>query len=84
MSVGINVIIKTEYLQETDKECLFEDEDVVLFDNDITLTDLVCELGLYKSKSQARQANRVGAIPQGWSEFKGNKKTPLFVWNPFL
>jgi hypothetical protein len=40
------------------------------------------ELGLYKSTSEARRANRVGDVPSGWTEMKGNKKTFIWIWNP--
>ncbi|CAL9991218.1 hypothetical protein VPHK567_0337 [Vibrio phage K567] len=76
-----NIIVNNGFVQVTDHATLFGDEEVIFVDP-MNLTDLVCSLGLYKSKSQARQAKRVGEIPPGYSEFKGNKKTPLYVWNP--
>ncbi|CAM0061813.1 hypothetical protein VPHF86_0259 [Vibrio phage F86] len=76
-----NIIVNNGFVQASDKETLFGDEDVMIVEP-MSLTDLVCQLGLFKSKSQARQSNRVGDIPSGYSEFKGNKKTPLYVWNP--
>ncbi|AGN30329.1 hypothetical protein VPFG_00332 [Vibrio phage nt-1] len=78
----MNIIVENGNIQPNDQKTLFGDEEVVRVPSTFTLTDLVCHLDLYKSKTQARQANRVGAIPDGWSVFKGNKKTPLYVWNP--
>ena len=79
-----NIIVKTRFFVESDKQTLFGDEEVMYVEPDTTLTDLVCNLGLFKSKSQARQAGRVGEIPEGWTVMKGNKKTPLYIWNPVL
>lgn len=76
-----NIIVNNGFVQATDQATLFGDEEVIIVEP-MSLTDLVCSLGLYKSKSQARQAKRIGEIPHGYSEFKGNKKTPLYVWNP--
>ncbi|AGB06956.1 hypothetical protein [Vibrio phage XZ1] len=78
----MNIIVENGNIQPNDQATLFADEEVVRVPSTFTLTDLVCHLGLYKSKSQARQAKRVGEIPHGYNEFKGNKKTPLYVWNP--
>ncbi|AAQ64353.1 hypothetical protein KVP40.0283 [Vibrio phage KVP40] len=78
----MNIIVENGNILPTDQATLFADEEVLRVPGTFNLTDLVCHLGLYKSKSQARQANRVGEIPTGYTEFKGNKKTPLYVWNP--
>lgn len=79
--MDINIIIQSENVHESDSALLFGDEPVVL-SRAKDLTDLVVELGLYKSKSQARAANRIGDLPTGWAELRGNKKTFLFLWNP--
>lgn len=76
-----NIIVNNGFVQDTDRVTLFGDEEVLVVEPQ-SLTDLVITLGLFSSKSQARKANRVGEIPTGYSEFKGNKKTPLYVWNP--
>ncbi|AUR86019.1 hypothetical protein NVP1081O_284 [Vibrio phage 1.081.O._10N.286.52.C2] len=78
----MNIIVDNGLIQANDQATLFGDEDVIHVESTVTLTELVCNLGLYKSKSQARQSGRVGSIPTGWSVFKGNKKTHLYVWNP--
>lgn len=75
-------VVTTENLLSGDIECLYEDEKVISISNILTLTDLVVELGLFKSKSQARKANRVGPLPRGWNVLKGNKKTFIYLWNP--
>jgi hypothetical protein len=77
----MNVVIKNSKWTKRDLRCLFGDEDVI-FSEANNITDLVVELKLFRSKSQARAAGRVGDIPLGWTEFKGNKTTTLWVWNP--
>lgn len=77
----MNVVISWSPYTHRDLEIVFPDEDVV-FVNSTNMTDLVCELGLYKSKSQARDAGRLGDIPTGYNQIKGNKKTTLYIWNP--
>lgn len=77
----MNIVIKNSCWTDRDIRCLFGDEPVIFSDAD-NITDLVVELGLYKSKSQARNAGRTGDIPKGWSEVKGNKITTLWIWNP--
>lgn len=84
----MNIVVKTQHLQPTDIPTLYGDTDNVVneeikyVDPTTTLTDLVYMLGLYKTKSEARRANRVGPIPTGWNVIKGNRKTPLYIWNP--
>ncbi|CAL9991826.1 hypothetical protein VPHD479_0329 [Vibrio phage D479] len=80
--MDINIVVDNEFVQPTDAPTLFDDVPLTIIPASFTMTDLVVELGLFKSKSQARKAGRVGPIPTGWSELKGNKKTFLFVWNP--
>lgn len=79
--MDINILLNNDNVQPQDLEYIFSNEptQTVVSEN---LTDLVCELGLFKSKSQARKAGRVGDIPVGYSEYKANKKTYLFIWNP--
>ena len=79
----MNVIVKTNHLLDTDKETLFGEEDVHYCYHGM-LPNLLVELGLYKSTSQARRSGRVGSIPKGWTEMKGNKRNKLWIWNPFL
>ena len=46
---------------------LFGEEDVITYVEDKTpMAELVVQLGLFKSKGQARKAGRVGDIPEGW------------------
>lgn len=77
----MNIVVSESTWTQRDISCLFGDESVIFTDAK-NLTDLVVDLGLYKSKSQARSAGRVGEIPKGWSEIKGNKTTTLWIWNP--
>lgn len=79
--MDINVIIQNGNVQTRDREILFQDEPVVVLEPQ-SLSNMLVALGVFKSNTQARQAGRIGDIPPGYSEFKGNKKVFLFVWNP--
>lgn len=77
----MNVVMSNSPYTHRDLELIFQGEDVV-FSSATNITDLVCELGLYKSKSQARSAGRVGEIPTGFTEYKANKTVTIWIWNP--
>ncbi|WVX87348.1 hypothetical protein EniLVp02_0009 [Vibrio phage EniLVp02] len=80
----INVIIQSGAVEPGDVELVFGSEPVKVIDRD-SVTDLpglLAELGLYKSRSEARRAGRTGDIPTGYTEMKGSKKCYLFIWNP--
>jgi len=78
-----NIIIQNEHLHQTDQEILFGDEDVHLTKT-TDLPNLLVELGIFKSTSEARRAGRTGEIAKGWtSEFKASKKYRIWIWNPF-
>lgn len=78
----MNIIVKNNFVQESDKEILFGDEEVTYIEPGILLPNMCVQLGLFKSTSQARNSGRTGEIPQGWTAMKGNKKTPIWIWNP--
>lgn len=48
----------------------------------MSLPDLMVKVKAYPSKSKAIQAGRSGEIPQGFTEFKANKKLTIWIWNP--
>ena len=77
----MNIVIQSSCWRQEDIPTLFEDEHVK-FSSCTALPSLMLELGLYKSTSEARRANRVGDVPSGWTEMKGNKKTFIWIWNP--
>ncbi|ATN93526.1 hypothetical protein [Pseudoalteromonas phage J2-1_QLiu-2017] len=76
-----NIVVSSSPWLHTDITTIFGDEEV-LFVPDTSLPTLLAELGIYKSTSKARQANRVGPIPKGYTEFKASKKKTLYIWNP--
>jgi len=79
----MNVIINNGFVQPTDQHILFEDENVVVVEEQFScLSQLLKHLGVYGSTSQARKAGRVGDIPSGWSLIKASKKVELCLWNP--
>lgn len=78
----MNIIIDNQYIKPYDKVTLFEEEEVLYLSDKLDLTDLVVELGLFSSKSQSRKSNRIGEVTKWWNVIKGNKKTPLYIWNP--
>jgi hypothetical protein len=80
----LNVIVDNGSILPSDKEILFEEEDVIVVPPDTTMFDLLVMLGSFPSKSQARKNWKAGGeIPIGWSEFfVGKKKRHLCIWNP--
>lgn len=76
-----NIIVDNGNVLESDVPILYKDEEV-LWVEPKPLPNLLAELGVYKSTSQARKANRVGEIPDGYTEYKASKKVKLFIWNP--
>jgi len=77
-----NIIVNSEFVQEHDRNILFGDEPVHFTDAK-DLPNLLVELKIFKSTSQARQANRKGSIPFGFTdEFKASKKSRIWIWNP--
>lgn len=77
----MNVIIWNEFVKTTDKETLFGDEPVI-FSKETELPNLLKEVGVYNSTSQARKAGRCGRVPDGWNVIKASKKVEMFIWNP--
>jgi len=77
-----NIIVNSSDWLESDIEILFEDE-AVHFTDRTDLPGLLVELGIFKSTSEARRANRQGPIPAGFTDgFKASKKRKLWIWNP--
>lgn len=78
----INVVIEGSDWKAEDMELIFTDEDFVLCKS-TEVPNLLVELGIYKSTSQARSAGRIGPVPTGFTEsFKASKKRTLCIWNP--
>lgn len=78
----MNIVISSSPYTEQDLKTLYCGEDIIYYDGVNELSVMLTQLGLYKSSSQARKANRYGPIPSGWTEFKGNKTTTVWIWNP--
>ena len=78
---NMNIIISSSKWLVSDIKTLFGNEKVT-FTLATEIPNLMVELGLYPSTSKARQANRKGTVPSGWTEMKGNKQTPIWIWNP--
>ena len=76
-----NVVVKDSPWLESDIKTVFEDEEVH-FTTSEDLPNLLREVGVYKSNSEARRNNRVGDIPSGYTELKASKKRRLYIWNP--
>lgn len=77
----MNIVVNQSPYTQDDLEIIFDCEEVKFVD-DIELSHLLCDLGVYKSRSMARRAKRFGAIPKGYTEYKASKKVTLFIWNP--
>lgn len=76
-----NVVVESSPWTTRDLELLFLDE-FVYFTKCTELPDLLVELGIYKSRSEARRAGRSGPISHGFIELKASKKKRLWIWNP--
>jgi len=77
-----NVVVKNSKWLESDLTTLFEDEEIH-FTEHTDIPSLLVELGIFKSKSQSRQAGRQGEIEKGFTDnFKASKKRKLWIWNP--
>lgn len=77
----MNIIIQNGNVQSNDAKCLFLDEPVINVQPQ-DIQSLLVSLGIYKSKSKALADGRSGLIPIGFTKFKANKKTTLWIWNP--
>lgn len=77
-----NIVVKNSPWTPRDIEILFGDEPDIHFTVAVDLPNLLVELGIYKSCSDARRAGRIGPIPPGWTELKASKKRRLWIWNP--
>lgn len=79
-----NVIVNGPNVREGDTALLFGDEPVH-FTNARDLPNLLKELGIFPSTSEARRAGRDGPIPAGFTDaFKASKIRKLWIWNPTL
>ena len=83
----MNIIVKSSCWKQEDIPLLYGDinsteiEDVIYVE-DIPIPNLLVNLGIFKSTSQARRAGRTGNIPKGWTQYKASRKTTLWIWNP--
>lgn len=77
----MNIVINQSPWTKRDLEIIYEDEEVIYCD-DCDLSTLMVKLGVYPSTTKARNANRVGQIPLGYTEYKASKKVMLYIWNP--
>ena len=81
---SLNILVLNGFVQESDRENIFSDEEVMAVSPLTSMIDLVVRIGAFPSKSQARK-NWKGAseIPDGFTEhFIGKKKRHLCIWNP--
>ena len=77
-----NVVIKSSTWTPRDIEILFGDEEVYFADS-TEYSQLMKELQVYESTTRAKKDGRFGQIPTGFTfEYKANKKTRLWIWNP--
>jgi hypothetical protein len=82
-----NIVVRSSPYTEKDLDLIFGDnegriEEEILFVEDVDLSVLVKDLGIYPSTTRARAAGRVGALPKGYTVIKASKTRFLFLWNP--
>lgn len=63
------------------KKYLFTGKEI-FFSKELRLPNLLKEIGFFKSTSEARQANFIGEVPEGWSEYRTNSGKYLSLFNP--
>lgn len=76
-----NVIVIQSKWELRDIPLLFDDQ-TIWFTQQTMLPNLLKELNIYPSTSDAIRAGRKGEIPKGWTELKASKKRNLWIWNP--
>lgn len=80
--IAENVIVNGPHVRPGDAELLFGDQPVH-FTDARDIPNLLKELGIFASTSEARRAGRDGPIPQGFTNaFKASKFRRLWIWNP--
>ena len=78
----MNVIVRSSKHEPGDPALLWEDEPWVFTDAK-TIPELLVELKVYQTRSEARRAGRDGPIPDGFTVFKASKKVPcMCIWSP--
>lgn len=82
MEIVENVIVNGPHVKDNDAELLFGDQPVH-FTSAKDLPNLLKELGIFPSTSEAKRAGRDGPIPKGFTDaFKASKIRKLWIWNP--
>lgn len=82
MEIFQNIIVNGPFVREGDANLLFGDQPVH-FTSAPDMPNLLKELGIFESTSEARRAGRVGPIPKGFTnDFKASKKRRIWIWNP--
>lgn len=82
MEIFENVIVNGPHVRASDRELLFGDQPVHFTDAK-DMPNLLKELGIFASTSEARRAGRDGPIPRGFTnDFKASKRRRLWIWNP--
>ena len=77
MAVNANVIIKNGHERPTDLALFFGEQEEAFLLEATDWADVLVQLGIFPSKSQARKNGRAGPLPPGFSEHKIGKN---FVW----
>jgi hypothetical protein len=79
---SFQVIVMTDFVLQSDIAMLFDEEDgIVVVSKETTAAELMCTLGIFLSKGQARKNGWPGPIPDGWSELRPGKHV-VFIWKP--
>jgi hypothetical protein len=75
-------MIDRGFLQPGDAKLLFGDEPVHVTKT-TDMSQLMKEIGVYPSSSEARRCGRVGPVPDGFTDaFKASKSRRIWIWNP--
>lgn len=66
------------------KKVVFEEDEIVILNEDSNMWDILVQIGVFKSKGQARKNWKKGtSIPFGFTELLlGKKKNKACIWKP--
>jgi hypothetical protein len=85
MTIPENVIVSDSVWKIGDIDVIFgplEPNEVIHWTEAKDLPNLLKEMGIFCSTSEARRAGRNGPIPSGFTKLKASKIRTIWIWNP--
>lgn len=67
------------------KKVFLENDTIILFEDGFTMADIMVDLGIFASKTQARKNNWGQEIPRGWNKYYvGKNRTLFYTYRPLF